>query len=332
MNNKQRKIVSVFYEEYRKKTLTEFDFDAVVEGAMVETIEGNKVKIDEIDKEKRRIYGFIYDEDSHEWGVRDWWDENGYSWGKKNLQTYMARENLAILNYTPLVKNEVKKDKCKKIIKPFNIDDVLNGALVETKSGYEVEIEQIINHPSYHENCIFAYVFYGGKKRPGSCYWWCPDGRWHKGEDSDSDLVIVEYVEDNSKTDNIEIKNIEINHDGTKISIQIEKNNGCVQIKKIKPFNLDAVRKGAQIETKSGEHVIVKRIDDKPDKFGDIICCDVQDNTGGYLSWWQPDGRHINSRESDFDLVIVEYVQIHEDKPTIKSIEIDGLQINITSK
>ena len=67
-NNKQRKIISVFYEEYRKKILTEFDFETVVNGAMVETIDGKKVKIDEIDKEKRRIYGFIYDEKKNEWG------------------------------------------------------------------------------------------------------------------------------------------------------------------------------------------------------------------------------------------------------------------------
>ena len=67
-NNKQRKIISVFYEEYRKKILTEFDFEAVVNGAMVETIDGKKVKIDEIDKEKRRIYGFIYDVKKNKWG------------------------------------------------------------------------------------------------------------------------------------------------------------------------------------------------------------------------------------------------------------------------
>lgn len=331
-NNKQRKIISIFYEEYRKKILTEFDFEAVVNGAMVETIDGKKVKIDKIDKEKRRIYGFIYNKDISKWGHELWWDENGYILGWENIETYTGRESLAILNYTSLVKNEVKKDKCKKIIKPFNIDAVLNGALVETKSGYEVEIEKIINHPSYHENCIFAYVFYGGKKRHGNCYWWRPDGRKYEYEDSDSDLVIVEYVEDNSKTDNIEIKNIGINHDGTKINIQIEKNNGYVQGKIIKPFNLNAVRKGAQIETKKGNRVIVKCIADKPNKVGDIICCDVQDNTGGYLSWWKSDGRHLNSRESDFDLVIVEYVQKREDKPMIKSIEIDGLQFNITNK
>ena len=80
-------------------------------------------------------------------------------------------------------------------------------------------------------------------------------------------------------------------------------------IKIIKPFNLDAVRNGAQIETKDNKRVIVKRIADKPSHDGEIICCDVQDDTGGYLSWWKSDGRHLNSKESDFDLVIVEYAE-----------------------
>ena len=59
-NDKQQKIISVFYKEYRKEILTEFDFDAVVDGAMVETIDGRKVTINKIDKKKCRIYGFIY--------------------------------------------------------------------------------------------------------------------------------------------------------------------------------------------------------------------------------------------------------------------------------
>lgn len=319
-NNKQRKIISVFYEEYRKKILTEFDFETVVNGAMVETIDGKKVKIDEIDKEKRRIYGFIYDKKKNEWGARYWWDENGY-----RLSDEEDIKNLAILNYASLVKNEVKKDKFKKIIKPFNIDAALNGALVETKEGYEVEIDSIINHPSFDNFCIFGNIIDNNRKNECLYYGWHSDGRWHEDKDSNIDLMIVEYVEDNS-----EIKNIEIKYNGTKINIQIEENNGHVQGKIIKPFNLDAVRRGAQIETKDGKRVIVKRIADKPNHVGDIICCDVQENTGGYLSWWKSDGRHLNSRESDFDLVIVEYTQICEDKPTVKSIDIDGLKINLS--
>lgn len=333
INNKQRKIISVFFEDYRKKILTEFDFEDVANGAMVETIDGRQIKINKIDKGERRIYGFILNEDKNEWETEFWWDKNGCLLGWKELKSYTARENLAILNYSSLVKNEVKKDKCKKITKPFNLDAVLNGALVETRDGREVEIEQIINHPSYNENCIFAYInYYNGSKKNRSCYWWCSDGRKYKNEDSDSDLVIVDYVEDNSKTDNSEIKNIEINYDGTKININIqkEKNNGRVQGKIIKPFNLDAVRRGAQIETKRGNRVIVKCINRNPNRVGDIICCDVQDSTGGYLSWWKSDGRLLNDEESDFDLVIVEYVQIRENKSTVKSIDIDGLRINLS--
>ena len=328
-NNKQRKIISVFYEEYRKKILTEFDFEAVVNGAMVETIDGRQVKINKIDKEKRRIYGFIYNKDISKWGNELWWDENGYILGWENIETYTGRESLAILNYGSLVKNKVKKGDCKKIIKPFNIDAALNGALVKTKDGHEVEIDLIINHPSYNEYCIFGNIFFNGRKTSGEYYGWHANGRWDEDKNSNVDLVIVEYVEDNSKTDNSEIKNIGINYNGTKINIQIEENNGHVQGKIIKPFNLDAVRRGAQIETKDGKRVIVKRIADKPNHVGDIICCDVQDNTGGYLSWWKSDGRLLNSKESDFDLVIVEYAQIREDKPTVKSIDIDGLRINL---
>lgn len=113
-NNKQRKIISVFYEEYRKKILTEFDFEAVVNGAMVETIDGRQVKINKIDKEKRRIYGFIYNKDKYKWGNELWWDENGYVLGWENIETYTGRESLAILNYGSLVKNKVKKGDCKK--------------------------------------------------------------------------------------------------------------------------------------------------------------------------------------------------------------------------
>lgn len=329
-NNKQRKIISVFYEEYRKKILTEFDFEAVVNGAMVETIDGRQVKINKIDKEKRRIYGFIYNKDISKWGHELWWDENGYILGWENIETYTGRESLAILNYGSLVKNKVKKGDCKKIIKPFNIDAALNGALVKTKDGHEVEIDLIINHPSYKEYCIFGNVFFNGRRTSGEYYGWHANGRWDEDKNSNVDLVIVEYVEDNSKTDNSEIKNIEIKYNGTKINIQIVENNGHVQGKIIKPFNLDAVRRGAQIETKDGKRVIVKRIADKPSHDGEIICCDVQDDTGGYLSWWKSDGRHLNSKESDFDLVIVEYAQICEDKPTVKSIDIDGLRINLS--
>lgn len=328
-NNKQRKIISVFYEEYRKKILMEFDFEAVVNGAMVETIDGRQVKINKIDKEKRRIYGFIYNKDISKWGHELWWDENGYILGWENIETYTGRESLAILNYGSLVKNKVKKGDCKKIIKPFNIDAALNGALVKTKDGHEVEIDLIINHPSYKEYCIFGNVFFNGRRTSGEYYGWHANGRWDEDKNSNVDLVIVEYVEDNSKTDNSEIKNIEIKYNGTKINIQIEENNGHVQGKIIKPFNLDAVRRGAQIETKDGKRVIVKRIADKPSHDGEIICCDVQDDTGGYLSWWKSDGRHLNNKESDFDLVIVEYTQIREDKPTVKSIDIDGLRINL---
>lgn len=316
-NNKQRKIISVFYEEYRKKILTEFDFEAVVNGAMVETIDGNKVKIDEIDKEKCRIYGFIYNEKKNEWGTRYWWNENGYP-----LSDEEDIKNLAILNYSSLVKNEVKKDKCKKIIKPFNLDAALNGALVETKDGCEVEIERIINHPIM-TNCIFGFIFFNNKERHDIYRGWYADGRYYKYIDSEKDLVIVEYVEDNSKTDNIEI-----NHDGTKINI--EKNNDYVQVKIIKPFNLDAVRNGAQMETKDGNRVIFDRIEDEPDKFGKILCGWEQSRIGSHVNWWCADGRRFKNEDSDYDLVIVEYVQIRENKSTVKSIDIDGLRINMT--
>ena len=317
-NNKQRKIISVFYEEYRKKILTEFDFETVVNGAMVETIDGYKVKIDEIDKEKRRIYGFIYNEKKNKWGTRYWWDENGY-----RLSDEKDIKNLAILNYGSLVKNKVKKNKLKKIIKPFNLDAVLNGALVETKGGCEVEIDTIVNHPSLNSYCMFGDIFFNGREMDGKYYGWRANGRWHEDKDDDRDLVIVEYVEDISKTDNIEI-----NHDGTKINI--EKNNGYVQVKIIKPFNLDAVRNGAQMETKNGNRVILDRIDDEPDKIGRILCGWEESCIGRHVNWWRADGRRFVDEDSDFDLVIVEYVQIREDKPTIKSIDIDGLRINLS--
>lgn len=316
-NNKQQKIISVFYEEYRKKILTEFDFGAVVNGAMVETIDGNKVKIDEIDKEKRRIYGFIFNEKKNEWGTRYWWNENGY-----RLSDEEDIKNLAILNYTSLVKNEVKKDKFKKIIKPFNLDAALNGALVETKDGYEVELERIINHPIM-ANCIFGYLFFNNKERYDIYRGWYADGRYYKGIDSKKDLVIVEYVEDISKTDNIEI-----NHDGTKINI--EKNNDYVQVKIIKPFNLDAVRKGAQMETKDGNRVILDRIEGKPNCIGQILCGWEESCIGRHVGWWCADGRVFEDKDSDSDLVIVEYVQIRGDKSTVKSIDIDGLRINLS--
>jgi len=321
-NNKQRKIISVFYEEYRKKILTEFDFEAVVNGAMVETIDGRQVKIDKIDKEKRRIYGFIYNKDISKWGHELWWDENGYILGWENIETYTGRESLAILNYGSLVKNKVKKGDCKKIIKPFNIDAALNGALVKTKDGHEVEIDLIINHPSYKEYCIFGNIFFNGRKTSGEYYGWHANGRWDEDKNSNVDLVIVEYVEDNSKTDNIEIK-----HGGTKINI--EKNNDYVQVKIIKPFNLDAVRKGAQMETKEGNRVILDGIADKPNKYGEILCGLEQRRTGSSVYWWCADGRKFENEDNDRDLVIVEYVQIREDKPTVKSIDIDGLRINL---
>lgn len=176
-NNKQRKIISVFYEEYRKKILTEFDFEAVVNGAMVETIDGRQVKIDKIDKEKRRIYGFIYNKDMPKWGHELWWDENGYILGWENIETYTGRESLAILNYGSLVKNKVKKGDCNKIIKPFNIEAALNGALVKTKDGHEVEIDQIINHPSYNEYCIFGNIFFNGRRTSGEYYGWHANGK-----------------------------------------------------------------------------------------------------------------------------------------------------------
>ena len=332
-NNKQRKIVSVFYEEYRKKVLTEFDFETVVNGAMVETIDGKKVKIDKIDKEHRRIYGFTYDEDRTEWNeMRRWWDENGCYFGFKDFDNFSSRENLAILNYAPLIKNDVKKDKCKKIIKPFNLDAVLNGALVETRDGREVEIGQIMNHPSYGRRyCIWAYIIYNGRKQNGNCYWWASNGRFLKqiDEEHGADLVIVEYVEDNSKTDDSELKNIDINYGGTKITIQIEKNNDCIQEKIIKPFNLDAARNGAQIETKRGNRVIVHHIEDKPSRIGKILCAYEECCTGRCLNWWCSDGRRFENEDSDSDLVIVEYVPKHKGILTVKPIDIDGLKINI---
>ena len=316
-NNKQRKIISVFYEEYRKKILTEFDFEAVVNGAMVETIDGKKVKIDEIDKEKRRIYGFIYNEKKNEWGTMYWWNENGYF-----LSDEEDIKNLAILNYVSLVKNEAKKDKFKKIIKPFNLDAVLNGALVETKNGDKVEIDFVINHPIM-ANRIFGYIFFNNRETHDNYTGWHADGRYFDFRNDDKDLVIVEYVEDNSKTDNIEI-----NHDGRKINI--EKNNDYVQVKIIKPFNLDAVRKGAQMETKDGNRVILDRIEDKPDEFGQILCGWEQSCIGSHSNWWCADGRLFEDTDSDSDLVIVEYVQIRGDKSTVKSIDIDGLRINLS--
>ena len=316
-NNKQRKIISVFYEEYRKKILTEFDFETVVNGAMVETIDGYKVKIDEIDKEKRRIYGFIYNEKKNEWGIRYWWDENGY-----RLSDEEDIKNLAILNYGSLVKNKLKKNKLKKIIKPFNLDAVLNGALVETKGGCEVEIDTIVNHPIM-KNCIFGYILFNNKETHCNYYGWHADGRYFEDKDNDKDLVIVEYVEDIFKTDNIEI-----NHDGTKINI--EKNNGYVQVKIIKPFNLDAVRNGAQMETKNGNRVIFDRIEDEPDKFGKILCGWEESCFGRSVNWWCADGRRFKDEDSDYDLVIVEYVQICGDKSTVKSIDVDGLRINLS--
>lgn len=187
-NNKQRKIISVFYEEYRKKILTEFDFETVVNGAMVETIGGKKVKIDEIDKEKRRIYGFIYDVKKNKWGAMYWWNENGYF-----LSDEKDNKNLAILKYASLVKNEVKKDKLKKIIKPFNIDAALNGALVETKEGHEVKIDSIINHPSFDNFCIFGDIIDNSRKDECLYYGWHSDGRWYEDKDSKIDLIIVDY-------------------------------------------------------------------------------------------------------------------------------------------
>lgn len=130
-------------------------------------------------------------------------------------------------------------------------------------------------------------------------------------------------MEDNSKTDNIEI-----NYGGTKINI--EKNNDCVQVKIIKPFNLDAVRKGAQMETKEGNRVILDGINDKPNKYGEILCGLEQRRTGSSVYWWCADGRKFKNEDNDRDLVIVEYVQIREDKPTVKSIDIDGLRINLS--
>lgn len=316
-NNKQRKIISVFYEEYRKKILTEFDFEAVVNGAMVETIDGKKVKIDEIDKEKRRIFGFIYDVKKNKWGTMYWWNENGYF-----LSDEKDNKNLAILNYASLVKNEVKKDKFKKIIKPFNIDAALNGALVETKEGHEVKIGSIINHPSFDNFCMFGDIIDNNRKDECLYYGWHSDGRWHEDKDSKIDLVIVDYVEDNS-----EIKNIEINHDGIKINI--EKNNDYVQVKIIKPFNLDAVRNGAQMETKDGHRVILDRINNEPDEYGQILCGWKQSCIGSDVHWWCADGRKFKNEDSDSDLVIVEYVQIRGDKSTVKSIDIDGLRINL---
>ena len=225
-NNKQRKIISVFFEEHRKKILTEFDFEAVVNGAMVGTIDGEEVKIDEIDKERREIHGFIYNGKKHEWEkTRYWWNENGYLFGDEELDSFDARENLAILNYASLVKKKANKDKGKKVIMPFNFDAVLNGALVETIDGREIEIEQIINYPCYDDYNIFAYIIDNNRKKVGNCYWWYNDGRKYKNETSNLDLVIVDYVEDKSKTDNSEIKNIEIKYNGTKINIQIEENN-----------------------------------------------------------------------------------------------------------
>jgi hypothetical protein len=316
-NNKQRKIISVFYEEYRKKILTEFDFEAVVNSAMVETIDGKKVKIDGIDKEKRRIYGFIYDEKKNEWGTMCWWDENGY-----RLSDEKDIKNLAILNYASLVKNEVKKDKFKKIIKPFNIDAVLNGALVETKNGDKVEIDFVINHPEM-ANSIFGYIFFNNRETHDNYTGWHVDGRYLDFTNDGKDLVIVEYVEDNSKTDNIGI-----NYDGIKINI--ENNNDYVQVKIIKPFNLDAVRKGAQMETKNGNRVILDHIEDKPNKFGERLCGLEQSRTGSSVYWWCADGRKFKNEDNDRDLVIVEYVQIRGNKSKAKLIVIDGLEINLS--
>lgn len=250
-----------------------------------------------------------------------WWDENGYL---LSYEEYI--KNLAILNYASLVKNEVKKDNCKKIIKPFNLDAVLNGALVETKAGNKVEIDRIINHPIM-TNRIFGYIIFNNWKTDDNYRGWYADGRYFKNNDDDKDLVIVEYVEDDSKTDNSEIKNIEINYGGAKINI--EKNDDFFQVKIIKPFNLNAVRNGAQMETKDGNRVILDRINNKPDKIGQILCGWEQSCIGSHVNWWCSDGRLFEDKDSDSDLVIVEYAQIRGDKSTVKSIGIDGLRINL---
>lgn len=102
----------------------------------------------------------------------------------------------------------------KKIIKPFNIDAALNGALVRTKDGHEVEIDLIINHPSYKEYCIFGNVFFNGRRTSGEYYGWHANGRWDEDKNSNVDLVIVEYVQirgDKSTVKSIDIDGLRIN-------------------------------------------------------------------------------------------------------------------------
>ena len=83
------------------------------------------------------------------------------------------------------------------------------------------------------------------------------------------------------------------------------------------------------METKDGNRVILDHIEDKPSKFGEILCGLRQWRTGSGVYWWCADGRKFKDKDSDSDLVIVEYVQIRGDKSTVKSIDIDGLKINL---
>lgn len=80
-------------------------------------------------------------------------------------------------------------------------------------------------------------------------------------------------------------------------------------IKIIKPFDLDAVRNGAQMETKDGNRVILDHIDDKPNCIGSILCGWEESCIGRHINWWCADGRLFEDKDSDSDLVIVEYAE-----------------------
>ena len=75
----------------------------------------------------------------------------------------------------------------KKIIKPFDLEAVKNGAKVETRNGYKVTLAEE-RKPTYPVCGTFPYK---GETRSGQ---WRENGEWDNNPNLD--LVIVEYEDD----------------------------------------------------------------------------------------------------------------------------------------
>lgn len=175
----------------------------------------------------------------------------------------------------------------RKIVKPFDLEAAKNGAKIETRNGKEVEI---LRWDLNNKCSILGIVTEDDGYE--SFVGWENDGTNPFKMDIDNDLVIVEYEDEES-----EYKKMK---------------------KIIKPFDLEAAKNGVKVETRDGNKAEIL----KWDANSECPLIGVYADGEGYehAGSWTLNGKW-GSIASPLDLVIVEYEDKSDWKPTDEQIE-----------